>query len=253
MVRPGIVEFASDMTTSSPPVRALSAAGLVLGLLCLAAMPAARAQTSAQTDEGFYVGVGFGSSTFDQSKADFDAGVLGSFTDAGLTVSSPTSKLDDSSNEAHALVGYRFNSYYGFELAFVDVGKLSYSATMTLSGGGLPSPSPSSISGEVSSKGPILSVLGSVPLHKRWEVFGRAGLFYADTTIAVGATVAGVASSSSVSAHSTDWALGVGGAFNASRRFSIRLEYQKLKNVGDPDRTGEGDVDVIDLGLLIRL
>ena len=51
----------------------------------------------------------------------------------------------------------------------------------------------------------------------------------------------------------TDWALGVGGAFNASRRFSIRLQYEKLKNVGDPDQTGEGDVDVVDLGLMIRL
>jgi len=130
---------------------------------------------------------------------------------------------------------------------------LSYSATMTLTGGGLPSPAPASISGEVSSKGPMLSVIGTIPLQKRWEVFGRLGLFYADTTIDLDAKISGVAGSSSVSARSTDWALGIGGALNLSRRFSIRLEYQKLKNVGDPDQTGESDVDVVDLGLLIRL
>jgi opacity protein-like surface antigen len=226
---------------------------LLLGVLCLAATAGARAQSATHSDEGFYVGVGFGTSTFDQSKADFDAGVLGSFTDAGFTVLNPVSKLDDSSTEIHGAVGYRLNSYFGFELGFVDVGKLHYSATMTLSGGDLPSPSPSSISGEVSSKGPVLSVLGTIPLRKRWEVFGRAGLFYADTTIGVSATISGVSSSSSISARSTDWVVGIGGAFNASRRFSVRLEYQKFKNVGDPDRTGEGDVDAIDLGLLIRL
>jgi len=69
----------------------------------------------------------------------------------------------------------------------------------------------------------------------------------------VRASISNVASSSGISARSTDTVLGIGGAFNPSRRFSIRLEYQKFKDVGDPDRTGEGDVDVIDLGLLIRL
>ena len=179
--------------------------------------------------------------------------MFGSFTDAGFTVLNPVSQLDDSSTEVHGLFGYRFNSYFGFELAFVDLGKLNYSAAMTLTGGGLPSPSPSSIAGDLSAKGPVLSILGTVPLRKRWELYGRAGLFYADTTLDVGASISNVASSSGISARSTDTVLGIGGAFNPSRRFSIRLEYQKFKDVGDPDRTGEGDVDVIDLGLLIRL
>ena len=241
------------MSKPSFPTRARSAAGLVLAALCLAATAGAHAQSSTQSDEGFYVGVGFGPSKFDQSKEEFDAGVAGTFTNAGFTVLSPASKLDDSSTEFHGLLGYRFGAYYGFELAFIDIGKLNYSATMTLTGGGLPSPSPGSISGEVSAKGPVVSVIGTMPLRKRWEVFGRVGLFYADTTIDLQAQISGVAGSSSVSARSTDWALGVGGALSLSRRLSVRLEYQKLKNVGDPDRTGEGDVDVIDLGLLFRL
>ncbi len=241
------------MSAESGSARATIGAGLVLGLVCLAATGGARAQSTTQPDEGFYVGVGFGASTFDQNKAEFDAGVFGSLTDSGFTVSNPMSRLDKSSTEYNGLVGYRFSPYYGFELSFVDVGKLDYAATMTLSGGGLPSSSPGSITGDVSAKGPILSVIGGVPLRKRWEIFGRVGLFYADTSIGVAASVLNASSSSSISARSTDWALGIGGAFNPSRRFSVRLEYQKLKNVGDPDRTGEGDVDVIDLGLLVRL
>ena len=240
------------MSTAFVPLGARSA-GLVLGVLCLASTPGAHAQSPTQSDEGFYLGVGFGPSKFDQSKADFDAGVSGTFTNAGFTVLNPASTLETSSTEFHGLFGYKFSSYYGFELGFVDVGKLSYSASMTLTGGGLPSPSPGSISGEVSSKGPLLSVIGTIPLQKRWEIFGRLGLFYADTTIDLDAKISGVAGSSSVSARSTDWALGIGGALNLNRRFSIRLEYQKLKDVGDPDQTGQSDVDVIDLGLLIRL
>jgi len=245
------------MSTASSPSRPEFAARLAVGLVCLAATAVAHAQSadesSEQSDEGFYVGLGFGPSTFDQSKQEFDAGVLGSFTDGGFTVLNPVSQLDGSSTELHGLFGYRFNSYFGFELAFMDIGKLSYSATMTLTGGGLASPSPGSIAGELSAKGPVLSVLGSVPLRKRWELYGRLGLFYAETTLDVSASIANVASSSGISARSADTVLGIGGAFNASRRFSIRLEYQKLKNVGDPDRTGQGDVDVVDLGLLVRL
>src|SRR5689334_3537470 len=116
------------------------AAGPALGFLCLAATAVARAQAAPPPDEGFYVGVGFGSSKFDQSKADFDAGVLGSFTDSGFAVLSPVSHLDDASTAFHGLVGYRLNPYFGFELAMVDIGTLNYSATMTLTGGGLPSP-----------------------------------------------------------------------------------------------------------------
>jgi hypothetical protein len=71
--------------------------------------------------------------------------------------------------------------------------------------------------------------------------------------IEVGASLAGAASSSSISAHSADTVLGIGGGFNLNRRLFLRLEYQKLKDVGDPDRTGEGDIDVIGLGLLFRL
>ena len=161
------------MSTSSSAARTKFTAGLVLGFLCLAATAGARAQSAAQPDEGFYVGLGFGASTFDQSKQDFDAGIIGSITASGFTVTNPASRLDDSSSELRGFVGYKLNTYFGFELAFVDIGSLHYSATMTLSGGGLPSPSPSSLDGELSAKGPVLSVLGTVPLRKRWEVYGR--------------------------------------------------------------------------------
>jgi opacity protein-like surface antigen len=229
------------------------AVDLVLGLLCVVAAGAVRAQSATQPDEGFYVGLGVGPSTFDQNKQELDDGLFGSFTDVGFTVLNPLSQLDGSSTELHGLVGYRLNPYFGFELAFMDIGTLNYSATMTLTGGGLPSPSPGSTAADMSAKGPVISVLGTVPLRKRWEVYGRAGLFYADTTLGLSASVLNVTSSSSISARSTDIVLGVGGGFNLSRRFSIRLEYQKLKDVGDADRTGERDVDVIDLSLLIRL
>jgi opacity protein-like surface antigen len=244
------------MSTASSSSRAKFQGSLVLGLVCLAAAAGARAQSEESeepSDEGFYVGVGFGPSTFDQSKQEFDAGLFGSFTSAGFTVTNPTSQLDNSSTELHGLIGYRLNPYFGFELSFMDVGKLSYSANMTLSGGGLTSPAPGSIAGELSAKGPVLSILGSLPLRKRWEVYGRLGLFFAETTLDLSAAVGNVSSSAGISARSTDTVLGIGGAFNATRRFSVRLEYQKLKNVGDPDQTGEGDIDVIDLGVVIRL
>src|SRR4051794_14219006 len=117
---PKIVELTSNMTSASLQTRAQFAAGVMVGLLCLAAPGSAGAQTSTQPEEGFYVGLGFGPSTFDQSKADFDAGVFGSLANSGFTVLNPVSQLDDSGTALQALVGYRLNPYFGFELAFVD-------------------------------------------------------------------------------------------------------------------------------------
>jgi hypothetical protein len=43
----------------------------------------------------------------------------------------------------------------------------------------------------------------------------------------------------------------VGGAWNISDSYSLRLEYQRYLDLGDDD-TGEGDVDLIGLSHLFR-
>jgi hypothetical protein len=52
-------------------------------------------------------------------------------------------------------------------------------------------------------------------------------------------------------AGETEFFLGVGGAWNISNSYSLRLEYQRYLDLGDDD-TGEGDVDLIGLSVLFR-
>jgi hypothetical protein len=45
---------------------------------------------------------------------------------------------------------------------------------------------------------------------------------------------------------------GVGLAWNVNQVYSIRVEYQKLDNIGQSDRTGTEDLTTFNIGLLMR-
>ena len=145
---------------------------------------------------------------------------------------------------------YRFGAHLAVEGAYGDLGAAAYTASMILSDG--VNTAPATISRHLSSKGFMVSALGIAPFGSRWEAYGRGGLIYADTKLSVTAVIAGSGNTSDDSSHSSDWLLGVGVGCEVSDHFSIRLEYQKFKNLGDSN-TGETDVDTIDVRVLYRL
>ena len=55
----------------------------------------------------------------------------------------------------------------------------------------------------------------------------------------------------SIKGDSQDLVLGAGAAYNVNQMYAMRLEYQKLK-LGEASNTGEEDLNVVSLGLVVR-
>ena len=227
--------------------RVKAAWSLALGVLCIAAISGARAASI--LEQGSYYGLGFGQSKYDQSKSELDNDVL-SAIEPGLSAQNFSSQLDNSDTTYDALVGYRFGAHLAVEGAYADLGAAAYTASMTLTD--TKTTAPQTNSTHFSSKGFMVSALGIVPFGSRWEAYGRGGLIYADTELRVTRVRAGFPTTRDDSSQSSDWVFGVGAGCELGDHFSIRVEYQKFKNVGDSN-TGETDVDTIDLRVLYRL
>jgi OOP family OmpA-OmpF porin len=220
---------------------------LLAALAGLSAAPLA----GAEAENGLYFGLAAGQSGYDAEAADLDDIVLGAFESQGLFVVEAESSLDDSDSAFAGLIGYRFGRHFAVEAAYYDLGALSYEADGLVSDGFFLYDATFDL--DISPSGPALSALGIVPLSDSWEIYGRAGMFFADLDIDVGASIGGGAGSASDSASSQDALVGLGAAFRASERWTVRLEYQRFLDVGDEEDTGESDVDLVNLGFTFTI
>ena len=184
------------------------AASLLLASAWTAAAPAA-----AQA----YLGFGVGKSDYDSGNAIPDLITSGSFDgkDTGFKI----------------FGGYQFNPHFAVELAYVDLGKASYSGDFfgaPVNGGSL------------ETWGLNASVVGILPLNPSFELFGKIGVFgweskARDTT--AGAPFSG-------KADGGDLSFGLGMALNITRNVSIRAEWERFKAVDD--------IDLLSLGLAFK-
>ena len=162
---------------------------------------------------GWYIGFGIGQTKF---KGACD-GV------------SPGVSCDDTDVAGKILGGYQFSRNFDLELAYADLGQ----AKATLG----------SASSTVGAKGIEFTGVGMLPLADRFSVLARAGVFHwnVDTT------------GPSASASGTDLTFGFGVKFDFNRDFSIRAEWQRYKDVGDENKTGQGNIDFIGASLVYKL
>jgi hypothetical protein len=61
------------------------------------------------------------------------------------------------------------------------------------------------------------------------------------------------ADSDSSSSDSRDFFFGVGAGLNIGEQWTLNLDWQRFKDVGNADETGETDIDRISLGVIYRL
>jgi OOP family OmpA-OmpF porin len=206
-------------------------------------------------NEGWYV-VAFGGESSAQgiSQSAQDQQLLDLFASVGLTPVNVTTSLDDSDTGFGLAAGYQVNRNFAAELAYVDLGEISYDAAGTFTDG-LDTLDTDIAVGQ-SASGPVFSLLGIVPIGNRFSVYGRLGIALMDVEAkqsysAVDITDPDnvVADSGSVSTQRSNGVYGIGGEFSFNGRFGIRLEWDRFADVGSEDLTGEGDVDLISLGL----
>jgi opacity protein-like surface antigen len=159
---------------------------------------------------------------------------------------SPTD--DDEAGSWTLTAGYRAGRHFAFEVSYLNLGTLEATDTFTLpplAGGGT-----FTLHRELETSGPALAAMGILPVAESWDLFLRAGIFFADSKLS---TSIG-ASSGSETFGSNATSLGAGAQFNWGAHWSARVEYQRFLEVGgDDDFDSDADVDLLSLGVLYRL
>ena len=193
-------------------------AGL-LGAAMAASSPAALAQ--APGDMGWYVG-----GALAQAEVELDC--------------TGTTACDDSDSSWKIFAGYQFNRNFAVELGYGDLGQVTAS---TPSIGIIP---PANVA--IESTVWELVAVGMLPLAERFSLFGKLGLYRADTDIEVNFVGLGSVTDSD---SNTDLTFGIGVRFDVTPRLGVRLEWQRYSGVAAAD-FDEGDVDVMSLGVAWR-
>ena len=173
--------------------------------------------------EGGFAGVGFGNTSVD-IECDLDI----------------TCNADDSDTGFKIFGGYQFNPNFAFEVAYVDLGEAKITGTDSVLG---------STTATVEASGFNFAVVGSFPVGERFELMAKAGFFRWDLDLNASSSVFG---SGSESETGFDPMFGIGGSFNITNNFGLRVEYEKFLDVGDEDTTGQSDVNLISASLVFR-
>jgi OmpA-OmpF porin, OOP family len=169
---------------------------------------------------GWYIGIGIGQSKYRGACDD---------------VSGPGVTCKETDTAGKILGGYQLSRNFALELGYADLGQ----AKATLSGSG---------SATIGTKGFELTGIGMLPLGDRFSLLARAGLFHWNVDAKDGTGLIG-----SATASGTDLTFGFGAKFDFTKDFAIRGEWQRYKDVGDSNTTGQGDIDFIGASLVYKL
>lgn len=213
-------------------VKLLASAGLALGLTA-GFIPLAAA------DPGWYVGLSGG-----QSKADTNGGELDStFRSLGFTSSS---SVDDKDTGWKLFAGYQFNPNFAVEGGYVDLGKFSFNTTVTAAPAGYTT---GSLSGNVKTKnGFLVDAVGIWPATDKFSVFGKLGAYSIKTEL----SASGPSGSVNQSSTDSNFHWGVGAGYDFDKNIGARLEWERFNSVGNKDKTGEADVDLLSVGVVYK-
>jgi hypothetical protein len=157
--------------------------------------------------------------------------------------------VDESDVAWSVAVGYRINPYLAAEVEYIDFGTTDISEHYALGPLGSP-PLPSEFTRNYSSKvtGPALSILGSLPVGKAFEVFLRAGVLFADREFEFP-----LSTGLDDKFASNVWLAGAGVGWSFASRWTIRAEYQRTDKLDETFLAGETELERMSLNVLFRL
>lgn len=201
---------------------------------------------------GWYIGGSIGESKIDADQDALDEEFVLLFEDMGASVLSGSSSIEDSDTAFALFAGYRFSPYFALEGGYQDLGVFSYRAEGQIRFLSPPGAFPVTTSIDIESSGFTFAGVASVPLAERFELHGKIGVLFADTELSVGARIVDTGETIADSASSQDFFYGLGVAYRFADAWSLSLDYQLFKDVGDEETTGEEDVDLLSLGFTYR-
>jgi hypothetical protein len=152
-----------------------------------------------------------------------------------------------------ATFGYRFTRFFAAELGLVQYGELASTAKGDIDFGQGNGFEPVSVKLAFNVGGPLFSAVGIWPINDKFELFGRIGYLFASSDREFSSHAQGSSGvGGSAKGDSQEVVYGIGASYNINQVYSVRLEYQKLDNVGDPTRSGTENMDMLMIGATIR-
>jgi opacity protein-like surface antigen len=232
----------------------VAALGLMLAGYAEAAKPKKR--TRNQNRVGPYGGLLVGNAKYSSvDAAAAEAFLVDFFQSPGAPTQNITTSTEDTDIGYTAAFGYRFHRYIAAELGLAQYGETAsrLRGEIFQVQNNVGAFVPASLKTSFSVGGPLFSAIGILPLGDKFEIYARAGLLFAGTQNDISIRVDGEnAGQGGVKADSTEFVYGAGIAFNINQVYSIRLEQQRLAEMGEEGRSRTEDVDYTALGFVIR-
>ncbi len=216
---------------------------VLAGIALLGAAPVSAA------DRGFYVGFDLGQSSYDLDQQGIDRQIVGALEGAGLTVLDGRSQTSEDGFSYGILFGYQIWPFLAVEAAYVDLDSAEYKATALVSDGTVSGDLKAQLTAD--SSGPTLSVLGILPVWSGWEVYARAGVYFANNDATVRLSSADLSESLRDSSNTQEFVWGAGVGYQQGD-WTVRLDFQQFTDVGDSSTFGDVNVDRIVLGAVYR-
>ena len=207
--------------------------------LCVAAHAAA-------ADPGFYVTGSLGTTTEEPKSRGIN--ISNGF---GVYHATPDRvEVDDGDLAWSVGLGYRVSRYLAAEVEYVDFGTTDISEHYIIGTTG-PFPLPTDIDLQFSSNvtGPVLSVLGTWPVSKHFELFVRGGALFASREYSSPGDYASIGGSQKFA--DTVWIAGAGATWSFAKRWAIRAEYQRTGTLDQTILSGETELERMSLGALL--
>ena len=179
--------------------------------------------------------------------------LVDSITSQNATTRDVTSTTNDHPLGYSATFGYRFTRYLAMELSLSQYGKLVSRADADLDFGDGAGFQPATLKLSFLAGGPVISAVGILPLGEKVELFGRFGYLFASSERDISSSLNGQrAGFFSAKGDSQNQVYGVGLAWNINQVYSVRAEYQRISDVGDRNRTGTEDMNIMGIGVIVR-
>ena len=191
--------------------------------IAVAALGCSLAGTASAAAPGFYVTATAGTSKEDPKSVGINIGnQLGSI----VHVDPDRVRVDDGNLAWGVGLGYRINDYLSGEIEYADFGTTDVREHYTIDNPG-PIPFPSELETAFSSKitGSVLSLLGTMPVGQKFELFVRAGALFSSREHQFGGQI--VFTGQDQKFADTVWLAGIGADWSFAKRWGVRAEYQQ--------------------------
>ena len=195
-------------------------------------------------DIGPYVGLGVGGTSYPDATAWVANEVAARVSAAAGTANTASASQEKSGTGAKLFGGYALSANASVEVTYFDLGETKLTVAT--------SPTPTSSTYTVEGTALSAALLLSQELGAGINLFGKMGLYRADTDITTRRVSGTAVVTERDSASNTGTHFRLGMTYLMTRTVNFRIEWENLFRVGDDVKTARGDVSIFSASMLHR-